>query len=83
MGDIRSPRHSSPRVSEGLSSSTHLAPENSEAPHLSPIPTDTSFSRMRKLINDIYRSGSRGVTDRDTTQKTFDDLTSADLNYNH
>ncbi|KAI0852723.1 hypothetical protein F5Y00DRAFT_257982 [Daldinia vernicosa] len=62
-------------------SSSNLTPNETVAPQIPSVPSDTSFSGMRKFIHNIYRSGARSSARGETTVSTFDDLTSVDLNY--
>ncbi|XXG95640.1 hypothetical protein Hte_001908 [Hypoxylon texense] len=75
----RSPRQT-PHQSAG-ESSTNLAADGGAPRHISPIPSDPSFSGMRKFIRNMYRSKAQSSAHGDTTFATFEDLTSADLSY--
>lgn len=73
----------SPRQSTGEGdSSANLSPGGSATPpQLSPVPSGTRFSGMRKFIRDIYHSRTGPSARGGATLTTFDDLTSADLSY--
>ncbi|RYP18843.1 hypothetical protein DL765_003723 [Monosporascus sp. GIB2] len=71
----------SPRQNAGESSSNLSPGDSATPPQLSSIPSDTSFSGMRKFIRNIYRSRAQPSAREEATLTTFDDLTSADLSY--